>query len=58
MLCHSQDARMDDESLECTVPLIRAWCGVADLAQQIRAVLLARPTANAVILQAWPCNPP
>ena len=42
---------MDDESLECTILLIRAWRDATDLGQQLRAALLARPAANVVILQ-------
>lgn len=42
---------MDGDSLDCSLLLVRAWADERDLAAQLRAALLARPSANVVILQ-------
>ena len=40
----------DEESLECTMLLIRAWSGPVDLSESIRVALLIHPQANVIIL--------
>ena len=40
----------EEESLECTMLLIRAWSSHADLSESIRTALLMHPQANVAIL--------
>ena len=53
---HGRDRRplqgpaQGDDSLDCTLLLIRTWSGPADLSERIRSALQARPQANVIVL--------